>query len=398
MGKAPLFLKSIQAKGPTARLPKRSWFRPSHAQSEVSDDFLVERQFRRALYLERCRAERSRKLFLLVLLSNTRGDGPSADTRFIEGIKEVFAGLAASIRETDFWGWYDARSTAGIIFTEFNGTPKSVILATVSEKLDQALRAVLSGERLHEVRLSFHFFPEDWSEGDRPLSQEMFYPNSDELERSARLSRVIKRFVDVSASLAALTLLSPLFAVIAIAIKLDSKGPVLFQQERVGQFGLCFRFLKFRSMTVESDPGVHQEYIRKFIAGEAGIEHSDAQGKKVFKIARDTRVTRIGNLLRKTSLDELPQFLNVLRGEMSLVGPRPPVPYELESYHVWHVRRIFEAKPGITGLWQVMGRSRTTFDEMVRLDLRYARTWSLWLDLKILARTPHAVFSGNGAY
>lgn len=392
-----MFQKFAQPKDRTARVTRKGWFPPSRARWEDGEDFLPEQQFRKALYLERCRAERSRKLFLLVLLTSAR-DGQSADGQFIQGIQEVFATLAASIRETDFWGWYENNAVAGIIFTEFNGTAKSVILTTVSEKLDQALRAALSGERLRQVRLSFHFFPEDWNEGDRPLPEEIFYRDFAGLGKSARLSRVIKRFIDVSGSLAALTLLSPLFATIAVAIKLDSKGPVLFRQERVGQFGQTFFCLKFRSMMVESNPDVHKEYIRRFIAGEAGTEQSDAKGKKVFKIARDKRVTRIGSLLRKTSFDELPQFFNVLKGEMSLVGPRPPVPYELESYHVWHVRRIFEAKPGITGLWQVMGRSRTTFDEMVRLDLRYARTQSLWLDLKILARTPHAVVSGNGAY
>jgi lipopolysaccharide/colanic/teichoic acid biosynthesis glycosyltransferase len=119
---------------------------------------------------------------------------------------------------------------------------------------------------------------------------------------------------------------------------------------------------------------------------------------KVYKITDDPRVTRVGRFLRKTSLDELPQFWNVLKGEMSLVGPRPPIPYELESYRTWHKRRILEVKPGITGLWQIYGRSRTTFDEMVRLDLRYARTWNLFLDLKILVQTPRAMFSGEGAY
>lgn len=392
-----LFQKSLPSKDPAARLSRKGWFQPRHPRWEEGEDFLSERQFRKALYLERRRAERSRKLFLLVLLGHAH-EGQAADAQFTQGIKKVLATLAASVRETDFWGWYEENATAGIIFTEFNGTAKSVILGTVSEKLYQALRAALPEERLRQVRMSFHFFPEESSQGDGLLSQEMFYPDFAERRKPARLSRAIKRFIDVAGSLAALTVLSPLFLAIAAAIKLDSRGPVLFKQQRVGQFGQRFFCLKFRSMVVESKPDVHKEYIRRFIAGEAGTEQSDAKGKKVFKIARDSRVTRIGTLLRKTSLDELPQFFNVLKGQMSLVGPRPPVPYELESYHVWHVRRIFEAKPGITGLWQVMGRSRTTFDEMVRLDLRYARTWSLWLDLQILARTPHAVFSGNGAY
>jgi lipopolysaccharide/colanic/teichoic acid biosynthesis glycosyltransferase len=118
----------------------------------------------------------------------------------------------------------------------------------------------------------------------------------------------------------------------------------------------------------------------------------------VFKLTNDPRITPIGRLLRRTSLDELPQFLNVLKGQMSLVGPRPPIPYEVDCYEAWHKRRLLTVKPGITGLWQVKGRSRTTFDEMVRLDLQYARTWSLWLDLKIILKTPGAMVSGDGAH
>jgi lipopolysaccharide/colanic/teichoic acid biosynthesis glycosyltransferase len=134
------------------------------------------------------------------------------------------------------------------------------------------------------------------------------------------------------------------------------------------------------------------------IAGKA--ERNPAKGSPdgVFKLTKDPRITRVGAFLRRTSLDELPQFINVLKGEMSLVGPRPPVPYEVEAYDLWHRRRLLEAKPGITGLWQVMGRSRVNFDDMVRLDLQYARSWSPWMDIKILARTPVVVILGDGAY
>src|SRR5262249_25662135 len=142
----------------------------------------------------------------------------------------------------------------------------------------------------------------------------------------------------------------------------------------------------------------HQEYVAEFISGaNKNGNHRDPE-RRVFKLTQDSRITPLGRLLRTTSLDELPQFLNVLKGEMSLVGPRPPIPYEVERYDIWHRRRLLEAKPGLTGLWQVSGRSSTTFDEMVRLDLKYASAWSLWLDIKILARTPRAVFSGEGAY
>ena len=140
------------------------------------------------------------------------------------------------------------------------------------------------------------------------------------------------------------------------------------------------------------------EYVKQFIAGHVNPGAPGGNGTVIYKITDDPRVTRVGRFLRKTSLDELPQFLSVLRGEMSLVGPRPPIPYELESYDVWHRRRLVEVKPGITGLWQVNGRSRLRFDDMVRLDLKYAKAWSLVMDIKILLKTPRAVFSREGAY
>ncbi|MGB2714035.1 MAG: sugar transferase, partial [Vicinamibacterales bacterium] len=152
--------------------------------------------------------------------------------------------------------------------------------------------------------------------------------------------------------------------------------------------------LKFRSMHVNADSKVHQQYVTQFIksAGQA-----DAGKSQVFKLTNDPRITPLGHMLRKTSLDELPQLWNVLRGDMSLVGPRPPLFYETEQYQAWHWRRVLDAKPGVTGLWQVAGRSRTTFDGMVRLDLRYLKTRSLWTDIKILLATPAAVFTGKGA-
>src|SRR6185369_7527092 len=161
-----------------------------------------------------------------------------------------------------------------------------------------------------------------------------------------------------------------------LAIKVTSRGPVLFRQKRLGQHGRQFTFLKFRSMYVNNDPRIHEEYVKKFIAG-AAEQHGNNQGK-LYKLTSDPRITAVGRFLRNTSLDELPQFLNVLWGDMSLFGPRPPVGYEYGRYDLWHKQRLLALKPGITGLWQVDGRSRVTFDDMVRLDIRYARSWSLW--------------------
>jgi exopolysaccharide biosynthesis polyprenyl glycosylphosphotransferase len=212
------------------------------------------------------------------------------------------------------------------------------------------------------------------------------------------VSNLTKRAMDIIGSVLALLLSAPVLLAIALAIRLTSKGPVFFRQKRIGQSGEEFVFLKFRTMHVNNDPRVHQEYVRQLISGSAQRHPEGGEGKGVYKLTRDSRITRVGRLLRRTSLDELPQLLNVLRGEMSLVGPRPALAYEVEAYDIWHRQRIVEAKPGITGLWQVNGRSRVTFDDMVRMDLQYARTWSPWMDLKILMRTPVAMFFGGGAY
>ena len=155
------------------------------------------------------------------------------------------------------------------------------------------------------------------------------------------------------------------------------------------------------TMKAGNDNEIHKTYVKQLIAGKAERHPSNGNGKSneqgVFKLTKDPRITRVGAFIRRTSLDELPQFFNVLKGEMSLVGPRPPLPYEVESYDFWHRRRLLEVKPGITGLWQISGRSRVTFDEMVRLDLRYARSWSPWMDIKILLQTPRAMM-GEGAH
>lgn len=210
-----------------------------------------------------------------------------------------------------------------------------------------------------------------------------------------RFGYSLKRPLDIVGSLFALIVTSPLTALIAILLKLTSPGPLLFRQTRIGEHGRPFTMLKFRTMRVDADPAVHQEYVTRFIRSGAQLH---AKSRTVLeKLTNDPRITPVGRLLRRSSLDELPQLWNVLRGDMSLVGPRPPLPYEVSQYRSWHWRRVLDAKPGLTGLWQVVGRSRTTFDEMVRLDIAYARRCSLWADIRILLATPRAVVSGKGA-
>ncbi|HEU20502.1 MAG TPA: sugar transferase [Deltaproteobacteria bacterium] len=251
------------------------------------------------------------------------------------------------------------------------------------------------------MKISFTWFPEENGKAEKAYEPSpLFYP--DLLEKAVHkvFAHYVKRTIDVLGSITGLIIFSPLFLIMPILIKLTSPGPVFYRQERMGLFGKTFTFLKFRSMYVDNDDSIHRHYVKQLIEHEDGTNGDDTTSTKdeVFKIKDDPRVTWIGRFLRKTSLDELPQFINVLRGDMSLVGPRPPIPYEYDEYKLWHMRRVIEVKPGITGLWQVEGRSSTSFDEMVRLDLKYIREWSLWLDIKILVKTPWVVLTGKGAY
>jgi lipopolysaccharide/colanic/teichoic acid biosynthesis glycosyltransferase len=203
----------------------------------------------------------------------------------------------------------------------------------------------------------------------------------------------IKQMVDSVGSAVGLVLLAPVFAVFSLLIRLDSPGPILYRQTRVGRSGEYFTMFKFRTMLDGNDSTIHERYVQKLIR-DGGGELRNGEG--AFKLENDSRITRMGRWLRATSLDELPQLINVLRGEMSLVGPRPALPYEVELYTMHHARRL-AVLPGITGLWQVGGRNETTFEEMVNLDVTYIEKWSILLDLKILLRTVSVVLSRRGA-
>ena len=209
-------------------------------------------------------------------------------------------------------------------------------------------------------------------------------------------ARIVKRSSDLMITSLTLAILAPVWLFIALLIKLDSRGPVFYKQERVGMDGRVFLFYKFRTMRVGVDDAQHREFQRKYIKGQPDSNQGD-EARPAYKLRADERVTRLGRMLRKTSLDELPQLFNVLRGDMSIVGPRPPIFYEVESYDLWHRKRL-DMKPGITGLWQVSGRNRLPFDEMVRMDLYYIENWSLLLDLKIILQTLPVMWRGDDAY
>jgi exopolysaccharide biosynthesis polyprenyl glycosylphosphotransferase len=352
-----------------------------------------EEVFRSILTLERRRAERSRNPLILMLLDAHQENGTAKKV-----LSQAIEVVASSTRETDAIGWYKNGAILGVIFTEVGKEDSDLACEILRAKIRTSLLEQIGTETAGKIAISIHVFPEKWDKNHvHWVSDSKLYPDLKSHAPQKRLSLGIKRAMDIVGSAALLILLSPILAAIALIIKLTSDGPVLFRQERLGQSGQRFKCLKFRTMYVNNDPKIHQDYIQQYIEGNKA-QSSEAEAPAVYKITSDPRVTPIGRFLRKSSLDEVPQFWNVLQGAMSLVGPRPPVPYEFEIYDVWHRRRVLEVKPGVTGLWQVSGRSRLTFDEMVRLDLQYCRTWSLWLDLKILLATPGAVISGEGAY
>ncbi|HVF55978.1 MAG TPA: sugar transferase [Pyrinomonadaceae bacterium] len=210
-------------------------------------------------------------------------------------------------------------------------------------------------------------------------------------------ARIVKRVFDICIAAFALVVLAPVWLVVAALIRLDSRGPVLYKQERVGMDGRLFLCYKFRTMRAGADDSLHRENYMKNIAGLKDANAGDDERPVYGKLRDDPRITRVGRRLRRTSLDELPQLLNVLRGDMSVVGPRPPIPYEVEAYELWHRKRL-DMKPGLTGLWQVSGRNRVSFEEMVKFDLFYIENWSLLLDLKIILRTLPVMLRGEDAY
>lgn len=351
----------------------------------VSEDI-----FRGLLVRERKRADRSNGAFTLLLLE-MGGDSSSSEWR------RAIEALGAVKRDTDVIGWFEQGRVAGLILLEA-GVSDAPACRALENRMRFELAKRLNPTSLADVTIGVHAHPallEDRAQGAEPVDALLvaLRPRND---RSP--TALIKRGLDIFGSLMLLLLLAPVFLIIAALIKLTSPGPVFFRQVRVGQDAKPFTILKFRTMYANVDHALHRDYVSWFIKSSGQGQQVPGGGHDdIFKLTHDPRITPVGRVLRKTSLDELPQFLNVLGGEMSLVGPRPPIPYELEQYKPWHCRRVLDAKPGITGLWQVSGRSRTTFDEMVRLDLRYARSCSLWTDIKILLATPRAVLSGRGA-
>ena len=369
------------------------------APSVNAGKVLEEDLFHHVLSRERKRSERTQESMLLLLLDIGGIEGKSARENVLAVMSET---ISSDIRETDACGWLKTDTLLGIIFTSIPDNAVEHSRETVELKVREYLQKSLASLLYEKINLSVLVFPDkrggkegrEWEEKFNPY----FYPEIIQKGVGSRVANYAKRVMDIVGSTIGLIIFFPLFLIVSILVKATSHGPVFFRQERLGQFGKPFVFLKFRSMHTNNNDAIHREFIKNFIDNNLNNKADSENGVVVFKIRNDPRVTPIGNFLRKSSIDELPQLFNVLMGDMSLVGPRPPIPYEVADYGVWHWFRILARKPGITGLWQVCGRSLTTFDGMVRLDLKYIRSWSLWLDIKLLLATPMAVLRGKGAY
>jgi exopolysaccharide biosynthesis polyprenyl glycosylphosphotransferase len=346
-------------------------------------DILSKSHFLNLLRIEKRRVDRSRAPFSIALFFLT----PEAEVRE-ESTRRFLSTLVKNTRETDVKGWID-HDVIGLLLPDTN-----------EKGVQKCVEKIANGNGGMKYSVSMGTYPDQifqklLADGDNPPD---FFPL--ELEKPSRhlgLQSAAKRAMDIVGSFIGLLLFSPVMFLTAAAIKLNSRGPVIFRQSRLGIKGGRFQFYKFRSMYWKTDDRIHREYVSNLIKGEHEKVNQGDGENPLYKMKSDPRVTPVGKIIRKTSIDELPQFLNVLKGEMSLVGPRPPLSYEVEKYEPWHLRRVLEVKPGITGLWQVDGRSKTSFDDMVRLDLRYVQTWSLWLDIKILLKTVGAVLRSEGA-
>jgi len=352
------------------------------SRSSSKRHVISEELFHDALSREIKRADRFEEAFVILLITfDRRRLTPAA-------IAELAESMSQSQPAADVMGWFEQGAVLGLIRPVPARDAGAAATALANSFRRELARLPADQAGGCSIRC------ETYSSRSDAIPPVIINPGNQRNRPRQKVTLAAKRALDIAGSTAFLVAFTPVFLCVAAAVKLTSKGPVFFRQKRVGEAGQPFTMFKFRTMQVNADHRIHQEYVEKFIQSNQAAAPGTGT---VFKLVNDPRVTSVGDFLRRSSLDELPQFWNVLRGDMSLVGPRPPLPYEVARYKRWHRRRVLEAKPGITGLWQVTGRSRTTFDEMVRLDLRYAKNPSVWTDLNILLATPKAVITGKGA-
>ena len=361
--------------------------------SEPCPMLLEEHLFKQAIMRERKRADRSGLSMVMVLVELPQC---SMERKAIGDVAMMNA-LSVLASDAGILGWFTAPYVIGLIIPEIDPADVGGACDRIKSTVKSAVPLQSNDGLARWISIKLLVYPEATvsSSEQVPCLDLALYPDLSADHLGTSQAQLFKRGMDIVLSSMMLLLLLPIFTFIAVLVKLSSPGPVFFKQVRVGHLMKPFTMYKFRSMHATADHRVHHDYVSWFIT--TSNQAQSEQNLDIFKLTNDTRITAIGRLLRRTSLDELPQIWNVLMGDMSLVGPRPPLLYELQQYKPWHRGRVLEAKPGMTGLWQVVGRSRTTFDEMVRLDLRYARTQSLWIDIKILLATPKAVISGKGA-
>lgn len=336
--------------------------------------------FLEQLRVERYRAQRSGTPLSILLLTQ--------DKYSTSHISDQLKMLRTIIRETDSVGYID-QNTIGVLlpYTDQNGAKKII-------------NKIMGSYINPQFSIATSTFPDEVFENLVKIgcvSSDVLKLMLEDSIKHSPLSLAMKRAFDILASTLGLLALSPLMLIVAVLVKTSSPGPVIFRQKRLGSKGIPFTFYKFRSMRSDTCDKIHREFVLKLIDGNHSAINNGNNENPLYKMKADPRVTKVGRFIRKTSIDELPQLFNVLKGDMSLVGPRPPLSYEAEKYQSWHLRRILEMKPGITGLWQVEGRSRTGFDDAVRLDVRYLQTWSFMLDLKILFKTVSEVLRCRGA-
>ena len=339
--------------------------------------------FLELLRKERHRSQRSGASLSLLLLKINGSKASSARV-----IVDLYKVLKSILRETDVVGYLEP-DTLGVLlpYTDANG----------ASKIETKITKNYINPNLTITKAIYPDQIFDSLANHGCVSQDVLRIILEDRVKHSIFTLFLKRILDVVGSIVAIAVFAPLMLLAAVLIKLDSPGPIIFKQQRLGKKGAAFTFYKFRSMQSGNNAQVHKDFVLKLISGNhSEINNGDAENP-LYKIKEDPRVTRVGKFIRKTSIDELPQLFNVLIGDMSMVGPRPPLSYEAEKYQSWHLNRILEMKPGITGLWQVEGRSRTDFNEAVRLDLKYLQTWTLLLDFKILIKTVKEVLQCRGA-
>jgi lipopolysaccharide/colanic/teichoic acid biosynthesis glycosyltransferase len=370
-----------------ASMFKRFYASGANEQEERTDSICGEKEFLHVLARERARAERSDHRFSLIVFETGRGKEGSRTENNLLGE------LIPRMRATDEAGWLRQNRIGAILHNATTNNAWSfatnIQMSLLSDGIHLHCKVYSYPPPRKNTTDSDGGTPEKPGAGantgqqfNRDFSIEELAPHY------AKKMSITKRSLDIIGSLLGLIILSPLFIILWCVIKSVAPGPAIYRQTRIGLGGRPFTFLKFRTMAINADTTDHRKYLASLINGEEGQQCCSQAMTKLDD--NNCNIICFGNLIRKTYLDELPQLINVLMGDMSLIGPRPPIPYEVEEYQLWHTGR-FDTTPGMTGLWQVSGKNRLTFDQMVRLDIRYIRKQSFWLDLKILLMTPTTI-------